>query len=129
MANFEPVTIEDYLAEIGPTLKPPVANRVWFAGPQFFVMVVGGPNNRDDFHFQPGSELFFQFKGAMQLDVMEDDGRKKVPIGEGEMFLLPKAVHHSPQRFSDTIGTYLYWILEFICTLTCHNLIILRHRF
>jgi 3-hydroxyanthranilate 3,4-dioxygenase len=105
---FTPVNVDEYIAEIAPTLKPPVANRVWFTGPQFFVMVVGGPNQRDDFHLQPGQELFWQVRGGMCLDVMEegDSGliRKKIPIQDGEMFLLPKLTHHSPQRFPDTIG-------------------------
>ena len=103
--SFTPVSVTDYLAEVGPTLQPPVANRVWFLGSQFFVMIVGGPNKRDDFHFQPGEELFLQLRGAMNVDVMENGQRKRVPILEGEMFLLPAQVHHSPQRYENTIGT------------------------
>jgi 3-hydroxyanthranilate 3,4-dioxygenase len=107
---FTAVNINEYVDDILPSLKPPVANRVWFAGPQFFVMIVGGPNKRDDFHFQPGQELFWQLRGPMQLDVMEQEEgnetlqRKKIPIADGEMFLLPKLTHHSPQRFPETVG-------------------------
>ena len=44
-------------------------------------------------------------KGDMNLDVMEDgNGRRRIPIAEDHMFLLPEMVHHSPQRYPDTIG-------------------------
>jgi 3-hydroxyanthranilate 3,4-dioxygenase len=66
---------------------------------------VKGPNIRDDFHLQPGQELFFMLKGDMNLDVMEEGkGRRRIPIAEDHMFLLPEMVHHSPQRYPDTIG-------------------------
>lgn len=44
-------------------------------------------------------------KGDMNLDVMEEGkGRRRIPIAEDHMFLLPEMVHHSPQRYPDTIG-------------------------
>lgn len=99
------VDVPTFLTALVPNLKPPVANRVWFQGEQFFAMIVGGPNSRDDFHFQPGQELFYMIKGDMNLDVMEDGiGRRRIPIGHEQMFLLPKDLHHSPQRNADTIG-------------------------
>jgi len=38
---------------VGPTLTPPVANKLIFAG-FLKVMVVGGPNSRMDYHLQVG---------------------------------------------------------------------------
>ena len=46
----------------------------------------------------------FQIEGDMLLEVFEAGKRKKILIREGELFLLPKNVPHSPQRFKDTIG-------------------------
>jgi len=80
-------------------LKPPVANKEMFvdAG-DFIVMVVGGPNRRHDYHDDPREELFYQVQGDMFLNLMTPDGPKQQWVREGEMFLLPAHVRHSPQR-------------------------------
>jgi hypothetical protein len=38
---FVSVDVPQFLNALVPNLKPPVANRVWFQGTQFFVMIVG----------------------------------------------------------------------------------------
>ena len=40
----------------------------------------------------------------MILKIMENHNRVDISIKEGEIFLLPKYIPHSPQRFKDTIG-------------------------
>ena len=40
----------------------------------------------------------------MTLEVMEDGKKKEIPIKEGEIFLLPKNIPHSPQRYENTVG-------------------------
>jgi hypothetical protein len=62
------------------------------------VMVVGGPNKRTDYHDDPVEEFFYQLKGDMLLKVHDGKEFYDVPIREGEMFLLPPHVRHSPQR-------------------------------
>jgi len=44
------------------------------------------------------SEFFYQIKGNMQLPIIERGKRKVVHIREGEVFLLPSRIPHSPQR-------------------------------
>jgi len=85
-------------------LRPPVCNQVVFQDSEFIVMVVGGPNSRTDYHWDPGEELFYQIEGDMLLKTVQDSRIVDVPIREGEMLLLPAEVPHSPQRFADTAG-------------------------
>jgi 3-hydroxyanthranilate 3,4-dioxygenase len=80
-------------------LKPPVGNKSLFGEEGgMIVQVVGGPNQRVDFHDDPGDEFFYQLRGDMVLKVMEDGVVRDIPIREGEVFLLPAHVRHSPQR-------------------------------
>ena len=85
-------------------LKPPVGNKMVWQDRDFLVMVVGGPNQRKDFHIEEGEEFFYQIEGDITLRVMEDGKPKDIPIREGEIFLLPAGVPHSPQRPAGTVG-------------------------
>lgn len=67
-------------------------------------MIVGGPNNRKDFHLEEGEELFIQLQGKVDLDILERGKIRRIPIEEGEVFLLPARVPHSPQRYAESIG-------------------------
>lgn len=88
-----------WLAEHGPGLRPPVGNKEVFPGGEdFIVMVVGGPNQRTDYHVDPFEEVFYQLKGTMHVDLMPPDGPRTVTIGPGQMWVLPRNVPHSPQR-------------------------------
>jgi 3-hydroxyanthranilate 3,4-dioxygenase len=85
-------------------LKPPVGNKLLFQDSQFIVMAVGGPNSRKDFHHDPGEEFFYQLEGDMVLRIVEGDRPTDVPIREGDVFLLPAEVPHSPQRPAGSVG-------------------------
>lgn len=85
-------------------LKPPVGNKRVFKDSEFIVMVVGGPNTRKDYHYDEGEEFFYQLEGDMVLKIQEDGRVRDIPIREGEIFLLPPRVPHSPQRFENSIG-------------------------
>ena len=83
--------------------KPPVCNKCMFAD-QLKVFFVGGPNTRKDYHLEEGEEVFYQIQGDMVLKVIEEGKPKDVNIRQGEIFLLPGRIEHSPQRFADTVG-------------------------
>jgi 3-hydroxyanthranilate 3,4-dioxygenase len=100
MTTIPPVfNFEKWVAEHADQLKPPVNNQqMWEPMGDFIVQVVGGPNQRTDFHFDPYEEWFYQHKGNMHVDLMTDEGPQRVDIREGEMWMLPRNVFHSPQR-------------------------------
>jgi 3-hydroxyanthranilate 3,4-dioxygenase len=85
-------------------LKPPVGNKRVFHDSEFIIMVVGGPNERKDYHVDPAEEFFYQLEGDMLLKTMQDGRPVDVPIRAGEILLLPPRVPHSPQRMADTVG-------------------------
>ena len=85
-------------------LKPPVGNKKVFEDGDMTVQVVGGPNERADYHDDPVEEFFYQLKGNMVLKVGDNGNFYDVPIKEGEVFLLPPHVRHSPQRPAGSIG-------------------------
>jgi 3-hydroxyanthranilate 3,4-dioxygenase len=80
-------------------LKPPVGNKHLFdAKTEMVVMIVGGPNQRVDFHDDPVEEFFYQLKGDIILKIAENGKIYDVPIRQGEVFMLPAHARHSPQR-------------------------------
>ena len=99
-----PINFKNWIEENRHLLKPPVGNKVVYEDVDFIIMVVGGPNSRKDYHVDPVEEFFYQLEGDMILKIMDGGKRVDVPIKEGEIFLLPKNVPHSPQRFENTIG-------------------------
>lgn len=99
-----PIRLQQWIDEHRELLKPPVGNKVIWRDADFIVMVVGGPNQRNDFHYNEGPELFYQLEGEMELVVIEDEHRRVIPIKAGELYLLPPQVPHSPQRMPHSIG-------------------------
>ncbi len=96
--GYGPFSFKAWLDENSHLLKPPVCNKLLFEGTEMVVQVVGGPNQRVDFHDDPVEEFFYQLKGDMVLKIVEDGRIRDVVIREGEVFMLPPHVRHSPQR-------------------------------
>ncbi|XP_054655705.1 3-hydroxyanthranilate 3,4-dioxygenase [Dunckerocampus dactyliophorus] len=97
------VNVQEWIAENQNAFLPPVCNKLMHFS-QLNIMFVGGPNTRKDYHIEEGEELFYQVKGDMCLKVIENGKNKDVHIKEGEMFLLPARIPHSPQRQANTVG-------------------------
>jgi len=105
MSIAMPFNFTQWIEDNKDKLKPPIANKNMYPlGKDFIVMVVGGPNARKDYHFNETEELFYQIKGDIQVTIQQDGKAVKVPIKEGEMFLLPANVPHSPNRDEGSIG-------------------------
>ncbi len=101
-----PINFQQWIEEHRHLLKPPVGNAcIYQEGTQdFIVMVVGGPNTRKDFHWEEGEEFFYQIEGDITLRIHDGEKIVDIPIREGEVFLLPPRVPHSPQRPANTVG-------------------------
>lgn len=130
----EKLNMEKWLEENEKFLEPPVMNKLMYGAGQLKVMFVGGPNIRSDYHLEEGEvrhegpkrtekrrdilvapfltlflcmllqELFYMYRGDMVVKVLVKNEFVDVPIKEGELFLLPGRIPHSPQRFPHTIG-------------------------
>ena len=94
-----PFNLDEWITLNRERLRPPVSNRMVFDDKSgMIVQVIGGGNERVDFHDDPAQEFFFQLRGDMLLKVHEDGAVRDIPIRQGEVFLLPPHVPHSPQR-------------------------------
>ena len=99
-----PINFKNWIKQNRHLLKPPVGNKMVYENTEMMIMVVGGPNKRKDYHIDEGEEFFYQLEGDMILRIMENGKPKNVSINEGDIFLLPPKIPHSPQRFENTVG-------------------------
>lgn len=105
MAITKAFSFKKWIDENRHLLKPPVGNQVVYKPNQdFIVMVVGGPNSRKDYHYNETEEFYYQLEGDIVVKIIDDGEMIDIPIKEGEIFLLPPKVPHSPQRGPNTIG-------------------------
>jgi len=111
MSIQRPFNFKKWIDENRHLLKPPVGNQqVYKTAENFIVMVVGGPNSRKDFHYNESEEFYFQLEGNMVLRIIEEGKQVNIPINEGDIFLLPPKVPHSPQRPTNTVGLVMEMI-------------------
>ena len=106
MPVTSPFNIKKWIDENRHLLKPPVGNQqIWKDKVEdFIVMIVGGPNARKDYHYNEGEEFFYQIEGNIVVKIIENGQPRNIELREGEIFLLPPKIPHSPQRPANTIG-------------------------
>ena len=105
MAVRRPFNLNAWIEEHRDELKPPVGNRnLYKEAGDYIVMIVAGPNARKDYHYNETEELFYQLEGDINVRIQEDGKAVDIPIREGELFLLPAKVPHSPMRSEGSIG-------------------------
>jgi len=98
MSQLASFNLMRWIDDNRPLLKPPMLNKPIWRDRDFIVMILAGPILRNDFHVNPYEELFYQLEGDMSLKVVEDGRVRDIPIPQGNIFLLPPRVPHSPQR-------------------------------
>jgi 3-hydroxyanthranilate 3,4-dioxygenase len=101
---LQPLNFQKWIEEHRDQFKPPVGNQQVWEDREFMITVVGGPNSRTDFHVNQGEEFFYQLEGNMILRILQAGKPVDIPINQGDIFLLPKNVPHSPQRPAKTLG-------------------------
>ena len=100
-----PFNLHKWIDENRHLLKPPVGNKnLYVESGDYIVMIVGGPNARKDYHYNETEELFYQIEGDIVVKTQQDGKLVEYDIKEGEMFLLPAKVPHSPIRSEGSIG-------------------------
>ncbi|MAX12831.1 MAG: 3-hydroxyanthranilate 3,4-dioxygenase [Candidatus Marinimicrobia bacterium] len=99
-----PINFKKWIDDNRHLLKPPVCNKVVWEDSDFIIMVVGGPNSRKDYHVDVEEEFFYQIEGSMTLKIIDQNKKKDININEGEIYLLPANVPHSPQRSKNSVG-------------------------
>ncbi len=108
-----PFNLFKWIEENRDILKPPVGNKnLYVEADDYIVMIVGGPNARKDYHFNETEELFFQLEGDVEVKIQEDGKAVTIPIKQGEMFLLPPRIPHSPIRPANTVGLVIERVRE-----------------
>ncbi|MDG1719516.1 MAG: 3-hydroxyanthranilate 3,4-dioxygenase [Flavobacteriales bacterium] len=101
----KPFNLQKWIDENRHLLKPPVGNKnLYVESGDFIVMIVAGPNARKDYHYNETEELFYQIEGDIIVKTQQNGKMVEIPIKEGEMFLLPAKVPHSPIRSEGSIG-------------------------
>lgn len=105
MAIQKPFNLTKWIEENRDLLKPPVGNKnLYIDSGDYIVMIVAGPNARKDYHYNETEELFYQIEGDIVVKTQQNGKMIEVPIKEGEMFLLPAQIPHSPVRSANSIG-------------------------
>lgn len=99
-----PINFKSWIDEHRHLLKPPVGNQVVYEDSEFIIMVVGGPNGRKDYHYDESEEFFYQLEGDITVKVIDEGKPRDIRIRQGEIFLMPGGVPHSPQRPANTVG-------------------------
>ncbi len=105
MSFKAPFNLHQWIEDNRELLKPPVGNKnLYVEAGDFIVMIVGGPNARKDYHYNETEELFYQIEGDIIVKIQHEGKAVEIPIKEGEMFLLPAKIPHSPIRSEGSVG-------------------------
>ena len=128
--TLPPINLMKWVEQHRHEMKPPVSNKYLYDGEDFFVMLINGPNARNDFHQTNSEEFFHQLQGDIVVRIVEDGKIKDIPVREGETFFIPGNVPHSPTRPPNTLGLVVerrrppgeLEHLQFYCD-NCHALV------
>lgn len=102
---MEVFNLLEVIEKVRDELMPPVCNRnLTPESKDYITMLVAGPNARKDFHYNETEELFYQLEGDITVVTIQDGRRKEIQVKEGELFILPASIPHSPVRPEGSLG-------------------------
>jgi 3-hydroxyanthranilate 3,4-dioxygenase len=101
----QPFNLNRWIEENRHLLKPPVGNKnIYIDSGDYIVMIVAGPNARNDYHYNETEELFYQLEGEISIYIQDEGVKKEMKLSAGDMYLNPARVPHSPVRSEGSIG-------------------------
>lgn len=106
-AHISPLNLMRWIEENRHEMKPPVSNKTIWKNQDLIVFVSQGPNTRNDSHVNPTEEFFYQLQGDVSVKIWDapiGSPPRDVIIREGEVYLIPAWVPHSPMRPPNTLG-------------------------
>ena len=105
MADMSPIHLMSWIAQNHDAFQPPVANKEVFPESEFIYQIIRGPNARNDFHIDPGDEIFCQLTGDIVVQYIDGEGKRRdAPVREGEVMLCRAGTPHCPIRPAGTWG-------------------------
>jgi 3-hydroxyanthranilate 3,4-dioxygenase len=105
MANMSPIHLKRWVELNQELFRGPVANKEVFPESEFIYQIVRGPNARNDFHIDPGDEIFCQLTGDIVVQYIDEAGkRREASVREGEVMLCRAGTPHCPVRPAGTWG-------------------------
>jgi 3-hydroxyanthranilate 3,4-dioxygenase len=97
--------VEEYFRENAKDWGPRPLRVIWESS-DYVTLLVRGPTAGKEFHVSRGDEIFYQVRGELQFHYVTPEGeRKGMEVKQGESFLLPATVPHSPRRPNDSSWT------------------------
>jgi len=105
MPALLPLHLMRWITDNSQLFRPPVANKEVFPESEFIFQIVRGPNARNDFHIDPGDEIFYQLEGDITVEFIDAGGQRQAArVREGEVLLCPAGTPHCPVRPPGTWG-------------------------
>jgi 3-hydroxyanthranilate 3,4-dioxygenase len=99
------ISIDQLRSGDSPEFQAALAAKSLYPDSQFEVILVRGPNRRNDFHVDPYDEFFVQLEGTIRVDTrVRGQGLRRNLVRAGEVFLVPGGVPHSPLRPAGSWG-------------------------
>jgi 3-hydroxyanthranilate 3,4-dioxygenase len=107
------LNLNEWIGKNGRNLELPVSASLLHRSEEFFVMIVKGPNQRSDYHINPGNEWFFQLRSQLILRIIDERTTEpsqkfqETILNEEDIFMLPSHIFHCTVRSPESIGLVL----------------------